>query len=114
MSGSHVSDNDPAVIEKAVRRSLAGHVPAHVPSAPLWSETLASDAEAVVKAERHTGADAAGPGTRPAEPGDVSADVAELQAHTIACVREEAWLETVIDAPPPPPRPPPREDEERT
>ena len=99
MSGSHVSNNDPEVIEKAVRRSL--QVPAHVPSAPQWSETLASDAEAVIKAERHaTGGGSTGPGTRPAEPGDVSGDIAELQTHTIRVVSEEAWLDTVVDAPP--------------
>ena len=101
MSGSHVSNNDPDVIDKAVRRSLEGHVPSHVPSVPLWSETLASDAEAVIKAERHAvGGESSGPGTRPAEPGDVSADIAELQTHTIRVVSEEAWLDTVVDAPP--------------
>lgn len=100
MSGSHVSNNDPAVIEKELRRSLEGHVPARVPTAPQWSEVLASESEAVVKAEVH-GAGHAGPGSRPAEPGDVSGDIAELQAHTIRVVREETWLDTVVDAPPP-------------
>lgn len=97
-SGSHVSMNDPAVIEKELRRSLEGHVPARVPSAPQWSEVLASESEAVVKAEVH--GKCAGPGARPAEPGDVSRDIAELQEHTIRVVREETWLDTVVDAPP--------------
>ena len=33
-------------------KSLEGHVPTVIPGAPGWSEKLASDSEAVVKAER--------------------------------------------------------------
>ena len=97
MSGSHVSDNDPAVIHAEKQRSLEGHIPSRVPTAPHWSERLASDSEAVVKAERHGAAAGCGPGAHPADPGaDVAADVRELQAHTVAVLREEAWTESVV------------------
>ena len=100
MSGSHVSDNDPAVIQAELARSKEGHVPSRVPTAPHWSERLASDSEAVVKAERHGAAGGGGPGAHPADPGvDVAGDVAELQAHTVAVLREEAWVEGVVKVP---------------
>jgi hypothetical protein len=41
--GSHVSDNDPERIAKAQAQAAEGHVPSRVPTAPHWSEVLASD-----------------------------------------------------------------------
>ncbi|KAL4430758.1 hypothetical protein ABPG75_006014 [Micractinium tetrahymenae] len=49
--GSHVSDNDPEVLEKEKQRHLKGKTISHIKQVPGWSEKLASDAEAVVKAE---------------------------------------------------------------
>ena len=97
--GSHVSDNDPAIVQAELRRSLEGqHVPSRIPSAPHWSERLASDSEAVVKAEREaTGA--ACHGAAPAAPGeDVAADVAALREQTVTILAEEAFVETVDNA----------------
>jgi hypothetical protein len=56
--GSHVSDNDPEVLEAEKRRNLSQQhegsplPPGAVPNAPGWNPKLASDSEAVVKAER--------------------------------------------------------------
>jgi hypothetical protein len=50
--GSHMSDNDPVVLEKEKQRSLAKeHLPGGggVPDVEGWSEALASDSEAVVR-----------------------------------------------------------------
>ncbi|KAL4420382.1 hypothetical protein ABPG77_002322 [Micractinium sp. CCAP 211/92] len=49
--GAHMSDNDPEVIEKEKQRHLKGQSISHIKQVPGWSEKLASDAEAVVKAE---------------------------------------------------------------
>jgi hypothetical protein len=53
--GSHMSDNDPVVLEKEKKRSLAKeHLPGGggVPDVEGWSEALASDSEAVVRPAR--------------------------------------------------------------
>jgi hypothetical protein len=59
--GSHTSNNDPDVLEREKARNLSARtaeegerVPGSMPggTAPGWNERLASDAEAVVKAER--------------------------------------------------------------
>ncbi|KAJ3282355.1 hypothetical protein HDU76_008722 [Blyttiomyces sp. JEL0837] len=60
--GSHVNDNDLRVIlqiEKKTglkaksRRDVADDInPSTIPQSPLWNEKLASDSEAIVKAER--------------------------------------------------------------
>ncbi|KAI8470385.1 MAG: hypothetical protein J3K34DRAFT_420743 [Monoraphidium minutum] len=50
--GSHTSDNDPAVLAKEKQRNLKGKTPEVVPGAPGWNQGLASESEAVVKAER--------------------------------------------------------------
>lgn len=59
--GSHVSDNDPEVLAREKARNLsgqteaeekAGHVAGAVEGAEGWNPLLASDSEAVVKAER--------------------------------------------------------------
>lgn len=52
--GSHVSDNDPDVLERQKQRNLQGKAPTTVPNAPGWNEELASDSEAIVKAEQST------------------------------------------------------------
>jgi hypothetical protein len=53
--GSHVSDNDPAVLELEKRRNLSkGALPGGggVPDVEGWNEALASDSEAVVRPPR--------------------------------------------------------------
>ena len=53
--GSHMSDNDPVVLEKEKQRSLSKeHLPGGggVPDVEGWSEALASDSEAVVRPAR--------------------------------------------------------------
>lgn len=71
--GSHVSENDPEVIEKEKERSISKKVKSRVgESAPGWSELLASDSESVVKAERTT-----------------VTSVEEMQRMTIECLKEE-------------------------
>ena len=59
--GSHVSDNDPTILQREKERNLSGQtgkpggegaVPGAVENAPGWNPKLASDAESVVKAER--------------------------------------------------------------
>eukprot|EP00887_Chlorella_sp_A99_P005630 scaffold1.g5630.t1 len=50
--GSHTSDNEPEVMEMEKQRALKGQSVPHVRQVPGWSERLASDSEAVVKAER--------------------------------------------------------------
>lgn len=50
--GSHMSDNDPVVLEKEKQRNLAKeHLPGGggTPDAEGWNEALASDSEAVVR-----------------------------------------------------------------
>ncbi|CAG8540542.1 5746_t:CDS:2 [Cetraspora pellucida] len=51
-SRCNVSDNDPFVIDKEKRRLLRGKVVGPFKHAPGWNEKLASDSEAMVKAER--------------------------------------------------------------
>ncbi|RHZ75945.1 hypothetical protein Glove_208g111 [Diversispora epigaea] len=50
--GSHMSDNDPEILEREKRRLLSGNVKGVMSSAPGWNEMLASDSEAMIKAER--------------------------------------------------------------
>jgi len=57
--GGNASDNDPKVLEREKARNLSGaterageSLPGSVPDADGWNPQLASDAEAVVKAER--------------------------------------------------------------
>ncbi|CAG8435741.1 6215_t:CDS:2 [Diversispora eburnea] len=50
--GSHMSDNDPETLEREKKRLLSGNVKGVLRSAPGWNEMLASDSEAVIKAER--------------------------------------------------------------
>ncbi|CAG8515240.1 16233_t:CDS:2 [Funneliformis mosseae] len=50
--GSHVYDNDPVILDREKKRLLNGNVKSLLKSAPGWNEMLASDSEAVVKAER--------------------------------------------------------------
>ncbi|KAG9291949.1 hypothetical protein G9A89_004887 [Geosiphon pyriformis] len=49
---SHVSDNDPNIIEKEKNKVLKGQVKPVIKSAPGWNQELASDSEAIIKAER--------------------------------------------------------------
>ncbi|KAL4528565.1 hypothetical protein Ndes2437A_g03127 [Nannochloris sp. 'desiccata'] len=71
--GSHVSDNDPEVIEKAKERHLKGKTKSHFPEeAPGWDEALASDSEAVVKAERSN-----------------PKSIKEMQDQTVECLHDE-------------------------
>ncbi|RGB38895.1 hypothetical protein C1646_691242 [Rhizophagus diaphanus] len=50
--GGHVADDDPFVVAREKERLLKGKVKHFLKSAPGWSELLASDSEAVIKAER--------------------------------------------------------------
>ncbi|GBF89792.1 hypothetical protein Rsub_02962 [Raphidocelis subcapitata] len=50
--GSHTSDNNPEVLAKEKQRNLEGRCPEVVPGTPGWNPALASESEAVVKAER--------------------------------------------------------------
>ncbi|KAJ3090165.1 hypothetical protein HK102_004509 [Quaeritorhiza haematococci] len=50
--GSHVSNNDPEVLEREKERVLKGQVTSVIPEATGWNEKLASDSEAIVKADR--------------------------------------------------------------
>ncbi|CAG8758715.1 24410_t:CDS:2 [Dentiscutata erythropus] len=50
--GSNASNNDPLIIEREKHRLLKGKVVGNVKHAPVWNERLASDSEAIVKAER--------------------------------------------------------------
>ena len=58
--GSHVSDNDPTVLELEKRRNLSkdSTLPGGggVPDVPGWNEALASDSEAVVRPSRTSAA----------------------------------------------------------
>ncbi|KIO17927.1 hypothetical protein M407DRAFT_164246 [Tulasnella calospora MUT 4182] len=54
-NGSHVSDDDPEVLEREKQRSLSKHPKQHAPHkhhAPEWNEALASVSEAAVKADQ--------------------------------------------------------------
>ena len=95
-AGSHVSDNDPATIRREKAKSLEGHTPTVMPGAPGWNEKLASDSEAVVKAER--AAAEAGVPSAPACPGeDVAGDVKVLARHTVAVLREQAFVDRLVE-----------------
>ncbi|KAJ1916013.1 hypothetical protein IWQ60_008250 [Tieghemiomyces parasiticus] len=48
---SEMSDNDPSRIEKAKEELLTGHTDSSIPNAPGWNETLASESEAIIKAD---------------------------------------------------------------
>ncbi|CAI2174735.1 19359_t:CDS:2 [Funneliformis geosporum] len=47
--GSHVSDNDPVILDREKKRVLNGNVKSLLKSAPGWNEMLASDSEAMVQ-----------------------------------------------------------------
>ncbi|KAJ1979034.1 hypothetical protein H4R33_005816 [Dimargaris cristalligena] len=49
--GSEMSDNDPNRIEHAKEKLLEGQVKSPFANAPGWSETLATESEASVKAD---------------------------------------------------------------
>ncbi|KAJ1980696.1 hypothetical protein H4R35_001018 [Dimargaris xerosporica] len=53
--GSHMSDNDASRIEKAKQELLSGKTKSLIDEAPGWSEELASDSEAIIKAETSGG-----------------------------------------------------------
>lgn len=73
--GSHMSENHPETLHAEVQRSREGKVPLHVPSAPGWNEKLASDSEAVVKAERDAVM-------------SVETNVEEMQSHSVRVLHE--------------------------
>ena len=87
MGGAPPADTHPSP-------TLSGHVSPVVPSAPGWSEKLASDSEAVIKAERDNGAPA--PGDEEA----VEADVAKLQAHTLKVLIHEEFMDAHMEVEP--------------
>jgi hypothetical protein len=63
------------VVEKAQRRHLEGKTKSRFPKdAPGWDEELASDSEAIVKAERST---------------HDTADIKEMQRETVECLAQE-------------------------
>lgn len=67
------------MLEKAKKRHLEGKSKSHFPNeAPGWEEELATESEAVVKAERSSGADA---------------DIRKLQQNSINYLREESEKE---------------------
>ena len=75
---------------------MEGHTPTVMPGAPGWNEKLASDSEAVVKAER--AAAEAGVPSAPACPGeDVAGDVKVLARHTVAVLREQAFVDRLVE-----------------
>lgn len=51
--GSHMSDDNPGVIEKEAWKNLHGKTRSWIKEARGWNERLASDSEAVVMAERY-------------------------------------------------------------
>lgn len=69
--GANVHENDPDVIEKEKQRNLEGNKNRHS-IVDGWNEKLASDAEAVVKADRHVEHDNE----------DHDAHIQDLQKHT--------------------------------
>ncbi|CAG8518838.1 10480_t:CDS:2 [Ambispora leptoticha] len=71
-TGSHVSNNDPNVMQVEKEKLLKGKIIDHIKSAPGWSETLASESEAIVKAEREDGY-----------------TIEEIQHHTLKILHEE-------------------------
>lgn len=111
--GSHVSDNDPARIAKAAAAAAEGHVPSRVPTAPHWSEELASDSEAAVKAdinarqvtageavEMRARGEAVPPGGVIPEPGQpVGEDIAALREHTVRVLAEEVRVFCLLVSP---------------
>ncbi|RIA86980.1 hypothetical protein C1645_828415 [Glomus cerebriforme] len=50
--GSHVCDDNPLTLYREKERLLKGKVKDILKSAPGWNELLASDSEAMIKAER--------------------------------------------------------------
>jgi hypothetical protein len=94
--GSHVSDNDPDTLAREKTKALEGHTPTVIPGAPGWNEKLASDSEAVVKAER-AAADGSTDGTEPGA--DISEDVHILQEHTVKVLHEEAFIDRGVQVP---------------
>ncbi|TPX65169.1 hypothetical protein SpCBS45565_g05316 [Spizellomyces sp. 'palustris'] len=80
--GSQMSDNDPHVLEREKRRTLAGHVTGVLPDAPHWDEKLATDSEAIVKADRSF----------------VGAPPEQLQYISLEILEEELIEETTADS----------------
>ncbi|CAG8557387.1 277_t:CDS:2 [Ambispora gerdemannii] len=71
--GSHVSNNDPKILEEEEEKLSKGKVKSKIITAPGWNEVLASESEAIVKAER----------------GGNDISVKELQHHTIKILHDE-------------------------
>ncbi|KAF6259095.1 hypothetical protein COO60DRAFT_1515372 [Scenedesmus sp. NREL 46B-D3] len=64
--GSHVSGNNPDVIEREKQRNLQGKTPDVIPGEPGFNPALASESEAAVRAERAP-----------------SLDIEQLQEHSV-------------------------------
>ncbi|KXS09310.1 hypothetical protein M427DRAFT_75655 [Gonapodya prolifera JEL478] len=80
--GSHMSDNDPNVLEKAQKLRTLGKAKGPIKHVEEWSEKLASDSEAVVKAER-----------------EADTPLHILQEGTIEHVHSQQWHEESPPAP---------------
>lgn len=80
--GSHMSNNNPETIEREKEKSLKGETVSPIPEAPHWSEPLASDSEAIIKAERYATED----------------DVMKLQEETIEIIREQEDLDKMLES----------------
>ena len=95
-TGSHVSDDDPDTIAREKAKALEGHTPTAIPGAPGWNEKLASDSEAVVKAER--AAAEQGVPSAPACPGkDITADVEILVEQTVEFLRQDTFIDRAME-----------------
>lgn len=69
-----MSDNNPEILEKEKDKHLKGKTVPHIKEVPGWNAHLASDAEAVVKAERES----------------ADSSVEEMQKHTVEVLKDEA------------------------
>ncbi|CAG8473582.1 7955_t:CDS:2, partial [Ambispora leptoticha] len=81
--GSHVSNNDPKILEKEKEKTLKVSSSSkekvnksRVKHAPGWNELLASDSEAIIKAERGHGH-------------DINCSIEELQRQSVATFHED-------------------------
>jgi hypothetical protein len=77
--GSHVSDNDPELIEKHKKRQHKGKTVSNIREVEGWDEKLGSDSEAIIKAERYAS----------------NKTIKELQDNTIKTLKEEEEVESV-------------------
>jgi len=75
---------------------MEGHTPTVMPGAPGWNEKLASDSEAVVKAER-AAAEAGVPSAFAAPGEDVSGDVKALADQSLEFLRQDSFIDRVVD-----------------